>query len=314
VNVIAGPGKSDSPGPKLPLAMPVCGGQAGGRHPGPAGPRSAQMGCRGQPTALGHRLEVHERPEDHLDRCLECRAALTACLREGCRSAEDAFTPIVNRAAFGALKNLGVDVHTVRGQDLLSEALGKGWDLLLRGQKCAPQKVLTGTQKSLGGYLYRCMRNKVIDQLKKERNPELSLDELDQMPAAVPLVDDGVVDADQEKLLGLIIADYGREQAAQASAVRAKLFEVWLEERLRPTRFRKPPSQEEVAELVTAALGQPVDQTRVSRQFSKFQEELLARIVAAPEIDDHTRRLAQQLFAEGRRPRRKHITRGDGGT
>jgi DNA-directed RNA polymerase specialized sigma24 family protein len=213
------------------------------------------MGCRGQPTALGHRLEPGERPEDHLDRCLECRAALTVCLREGCRSAEDAFTPIVNRAAFGALNSLGVDVRVPHGQDLLSEALEKGWDLLLRGQQCAPQTVLTGKQMSLGGYLYYCMRNKVIDRWRKERNPEFSFDELDQMPAAMPLVDDGVVDADQEKLLMSIIADYHREQAEQKSAVQAKLFEIWLEERLQPTRSRKALSQKEVAEHVTATLG-----------------------------------------------------------
>lgn len=312
MNVTAGPGDPGSLGPKLPLAMPVCGRQPGGRYQGSAGPGLALMGCRGQPMALGHQLKAGERPEDHLDRCLECQAALTTCLREGCQSAENAFRPIVDRAAVGALRGLRVNPHIARSEDLLSEAIEKGWDLLLRGQRSAPQTVLTWDQASLGGYLSCCMRRKLISLYRKER-PELPLDEPDQVPACEPLVDDGVVDADQETMLCSIVADYHREQSEQGSAVRAKLFEVWLENQLRPARSQKAWTQAEVAELVYGT-GQRPHQTTISRQFRQFKEEMLARIVAAPEIDDQTRRLAQQLFAEGRRPRRNRTMSGDGGT
>jgi DNA-directed RNA polymerase specialized sigma24 family protein len=239
-----------------------------------------------------------------------CRAALTACLREGCRSAEDAFAPIVSRAAFGAMRGLG-DVKTPRGQDLLSEAVTKGWSLLLRGEKCAPRTVLSGQQQeSLGAYLYRCMRNKVIDELRKERDSDLPLDDLGEEPAAAAIqVDDSVVSADQAALIQSALAAYRREQVEHKSAKRAALFEVWLAERLRPTR-----SQEDVAAYVSAALGHEVHQTTVSRQFGRFREELLARIEALPGIDDHTRQLARQLFEEGHYPRPERTARGDGGT
>jgi hypothetical protein len=312
VNVTAGPGDPEALGPKLSLAIPVCGRQPAGRDQGSAGPRSARMGCRGQPMALGHRLEAGERLEDHLDGCLECRAALTTCLREGCQSAENAFRPIVDRAAVGALRALRVNPHIPGGEDMLSESMEKGWDLLLRGRRCAPQMVLTGDQASLGAYLFCCMLHKLISLYRKER-PEFPLDELDQVPASGPLVDDGVVDADQEKVLLSIITDYHRELAEQGPAVRARLFEVWLEDQLRAAGSQKARTQDEVAELVYVT-GQRPHQTTISRQFRQFREELLARIVAAPEIDDQTRRLAQQLFAESRRPRRNRTTSGDGGT
>jgi hypothetical protein len=285
-------------------------------------------GCYEAPRALRHDLAPGETAAQHLNRCRECQAALIACLRRGCGTAAEAFTPLVEKAVGRAVQEvLGKYRWPLSPTEIElagAEAQDKGWDLLARDPSCNPGKIITSEYRNLSGFLTTSMRNKIVDWHREEtqrlpvtvRPVDFSGPETEApvLAATVPSPDEAVIANDQARILGGLIDGYrislgSRPEGAAMQAV----FDIWLGSELAGSRR---PSQEAISGALLARFGVERPQYGISRWISTFGREL-AQSIADPGsgLDEDTRRTVCRLLlaatSRGARSTRNHSPEGD---